>query len=76
VRDRQEAAPADEQQPLSCTEQTARYGSASLQPQKRADQQQSFLGSPKMPRVTCRSWTAEQIKLSAAEYRLPVLPWC
>jgi hypothetical protein len=56
--------------PLSCTEQTARHGSASLQPQKRADhttdQRQSFLRVAEMPRITCRTWTAEQIKLLCA----------
>jgi hypothetical protein len=55
---------------LSCTEQTARHGNASLQLQKGADhitdQQQSFLRIAEMPRITCRSWTAEQIKLLCA----------
>jgi len=30
------------------------------------DQQQSFLRVAEMPRITCRSWTAEQIKLLCA----------
>ena len=54
---------------LSCTEQTARHGNASLQLQNGPTT--SPINSrvsriAEMPRITCRSWTAEQITLLGA----------
>jgi hypothetical protein len=55
---------------LSCTEQTARHANASPTTAEGADhntdQQQSFSRIAEMPRITSRSWTAEQITLLCA----------